>query len=53
MYQLINRLPFFYGWTILFAAGSSMVVRNATASCDLDSQGHPYTTTNTFSGMWQ
>ena len=35
MYQLINRLPFFYGWTILFAAGSSMVVRNATASLTL------------------
>ncbi|MCH7678035.1 MFS transporter [candidate division KSB1 bacterium] len=35
MYKLINRLPFFYGWTILFAAGSSMVVRNATASLTL------------------
>ncbi len=35
MYRLINRLPFFYGWTILFAAGSSMVVRNATASLTL------------------
>jgi|TARA_B100002003_G_scaffold142296_1_gene131658 MFS family permease len=28
-------MPFFYGWTILFAAGSSMVVRNATASLTL------------------
>jgi len=35
MYQLINKLPFFYGWTILFAAGSSMVVRNAAASLTL------------------
>ncbi len=35
MYQLINRMPFFYGWTILFAAGSSMVVRNAAASLTL------------------
>jgi sugar phosphate permease len=35
MYQLINRLPFFYGWSILFAAGSSMVVRNAAASLTL------------------
>ena len=35
MYQLLNRLPFFYGWTILFAAGSSMVVRNAAASLTL------------------
>ena len=35
MYRLINKLPFFYGWTILFAAGSSMVVRNATASLTL------------------
>ncbi len=35
MYQLLNRMPFFYGWTILFAAGSSMVVRNATASLTL------------------
>ena len=35
MYQLLNRLPFFYGWNILFAAGSSMVVRNASASLTL------------------
>jgi len=35
MYQLANRLPFFYGWSILFAAGSSMVVRNAAASLTL------------------
>ena len=35
MYQLLNRLPFFYGWNILFAAGTSMVVRNAAASLTL------------------
>ena len=35
MYRLANRLPFFYGWSILFAAGSSMVVRNAAASLTL------------------
>ena len=35
MYRLINRMPFFYGWTILFAAGSTMVVRNAAASLTL------------------
>ncbi len=35
MYQLLNKLPFFYGWNILFAAGSSMVVRNAAASLTL------------------
>lgn len=35
MYHLLNRLPFFYGWNILFAAGSSMVVRNAAASLTL------------------
>jgi MFS family permease len=28
-------MPFFYGWTILFAAGSSMVVRNSAASLTL------------------
>ncbi|MEC9272587.1 MAG: MFS transporter, partial [Chloroflexota bacterium] len=28
-------MPFFYGWNILFAAGSSMVVRNAAASLTL------------------
>ncbi|GIT43490.1 MAG: hypothetical protein Ct9H300mP11_14260 [Chloroflexota bacterium] len=32
MYRLLNRLPYFYGWNVLFAAGSSMVVRNAAAS---------------------
>ena len=35
MYKLVNRLPFFYGWTVLFAAGSSMVVRNSAASLTL------------------
>ena len=35
MYRLINRMPSFYGWTILFAAGSTMVVRNAAASLTL------------------
>ena len=35
MYQLTNRMPFFYGWTVLFAASSSMVVRNAAASLTL------------------
>ena len=35
MYKLVNRLPFFYGWTVLFAAGTSMVVRNSAASLTL------------------
>ena len=35
MYRLITRLPFFYGWAILFAAGSAMVVRNAAGSLTL------------------
>ena len=35
MYKLVNRLPCFYGWTVLFAAGSSMVVRNSAASLTL------------------
>ena len=35
MYKLLNRLPFFYGWTVIFAAGSSMVVRNSAASLTL------------------
>ena len=35
MYRLLNRLPYFYGWNVLFAAGSSMVVRNAAASLTL------------------
>ena len=30
--RLAPRTPFFYGWVILFSAGSSQVVRNATAS---------------------
>ena len=32
MYRLIAGPPFFYGWAILFAAGSSMVVPNSAAS---------------------
>ena len=35
MYRLVTRLPFFYGWAILFAAGSTMVVRNSAASLTL------------------
>ncbi len=35
MYRLVTKLPFFYGWTVLFAAGSSMIVRNAAASLTL------------------
>ncbi len=35
MYQLLNRMPFYYGWVILFATGSGMVVRNASASLTL------------------
>lgn len=35
MYRLLARSPFYYGWIILFAAGSSMVVRNAAASLTL------------------
>lgn len=35
MYRLVARLPVFYGWAVLFAAGSSMVVRNAAASLTL------------------
>ena len=30
-----NSLPFYYGWVILFAAGSSMFARNAAASLTL------------------
>ena len=30
--RLAPRTPFFYGWVILFTAGSTQVVRNATAS---------------------
>ena len=35
MYRLVTRLPFYYGWAVLFAAGSSMVARNAAASLTL------------------
>ncbi|MDA0264585.1 MAG: MFS transporter [Chloroflexi bacterium] len=35
MYRLATRLPFFYGWAILFAAGSTMIVRNSAASLTL------------------
>ena len=35
MYRLIARPPFYYGWAILFAAASSMVVRNSAASLTL------------------
>ena len=30
--RLAPRTPFFYGWVILFSAGTTQVVRNATAS---------------------
>jgi OFA family oxalate/formate antiporter-like MFS transporter len=33
--QLARRTPFFYGWVILFAAGTSNFVRNAVASLTL------------------
>ena len=32
MQGIANRIPFFYGWVILGAAGSSMFARNAAAS---------------------
>ena len=35
MNRLATRLPFFYGWAVLFAAGSSMLVRNSAASLTL------------------
>ena len=35
IFRLANRLPFYYGWVILFAAGSSMIARNATGSLTL------------------
>ena len=35
MYRILNGLPFYYGWVILFAAGSGMIVRNASASLTL------------------
>ncbi|MCH8223653.1 MAG: MFS transporter [Chloroflexi bacterium] len=33
--RIAARLPFFYGWAVLYAAGSSMLVRNAAASLTL------------------
>jgi len=33
--KLAARFPFFYGWTIVYAAGSSYLVRNAAASLTL------------------
>lgn len=33
--RLAGRTPFYYGWVILFAAGSSMFARNAAASLTL------------------
>lgn len=30
--QISNRTPFYYGWIILFSAGSSLFARNASAS---------------------
>ncbi len=33
--RLAQRTPFYYGWVVLFSAGSSMFVRNATASITL------------------
>ena len=33
--RLAHRLPFYYGWVILFVAGDSMFVRNAAASLTL------------------
>ncbi|MBI4306607.1 MAG: MFS transporter [Chloroflexi bacterium] len=33
--SLARRTPFFYGWVIVYAAGSSMFVRNAAASLTL------------------
>ncbi len=35
IYRLAHSLPFYYGWVILFAAGSSMFSRNAAASLTL------------------
>ncbi len=31
-YFLADRLPFFYGWVVLFSAGTTLVVRNTAAS---------------------
>ncbi len=33
--QLARRLPFYYGWVILFSASTTQVVRNASASLTL------------------
>jgi len=33
--RLAHKLPFYYGWVILFVAGDSMFVRNAAASLTL------------------
>lgn len=33
--RIAARLPFFYGWAVLYAAGSSMLVRNAAAALTL------------------
>ncbi|MBQ10068.1 MAG: hypothetical protein CMJ45_00760 [Planctomyces sp.] len=33
--RLAHRLPFYYGWVILFVAGDAMFVRNAAASLTL------------------
>ena len=33
--RLARRTPFYYGWVILFSAGSSQFVRNAAASLTL------------------
>ena len=35
MRQLAHKTPFFYGWTVLSAAGASMFVRNALGSLTL------------------
>jgi sugar phosphate permease len=34
-YQFVRRTPFFYGWAILFSAGTAVFVRNAAASLTL------------------
>ena len=34
-HRLAHKTPFFYGWIVLFSAGSSQVVRNAAASLTL------------------
>ncbi len=35
IYRVAHNLPFYYGWVILFAAGSSMFARNAAGSLTL------------------